>query len=96
MVVLELRDVVAGVLARTSRREDCTRFLGDCIARKYGEIAALDGIDPFTTAVIHAEIQRLRTLRGLLDGTIVYDTSESENADEAAVGQSTPGEDHGQ
>jgi hypothetical protein len=67
--------------------------LDECIARKYGEIAALDGIDPFTAAVIGAEIARLKTICGLLDGTIVYDTSASENEDEAsAVGQRAPAE----
>jgi hypothetical protein len=93
MVVLELRDPIAGTLARTARREDCTKFLSECIARKYGEIAALDGIDTFTAAVIGAEIARLKTICGLLDGTIFYDTSASEDDDEAsAVGQRAPSE----
>jgi hypothetical protein len=93
MVVLELRDPIAGTLARTSRREDCTKFLSECIERKFQEIAALDGIDAFTSAVCYAEIERLRTLRGLLDGTIAYDTDALEDEDEAsAVGQRASGD----
>jgi hypothetical protein len=85
MVVLELRNPVTGVLARTYRREDCTKFLQECIARKQREIADLDGIDPFSTAVIAAEIERLRTICGLIDGTIAYVNWNDVDEDEAAT-----------
>jgi hypothetical protein len=86
MQVLELKDPAAGVLARSYRREDWVQFLNICIARKHEEIERLDGIDPFGAALITAEIERLRTIRGLLDGTIVYDTGALADDDEAEEG----------
>jgi hypothetical protein len=86
--VLELKDPAAGVLARSYRREDWVQFLNICIARKHEEIDRLDGIDPFGAALITAEIERLRTIRGLLDGTIVSNTgarADDDEAEEAAV-----------
>jgi len=85
MVVLELRDPVAGVLARTYRREDCTKFLHECIGRKRQEIVDLDGIDPFTIAVMTADIERLRTICGLIDGTIAYVNGNDGEEDEAVT-----------
>jgi hypothetical protein len=72
MVALELRDPVAGVLARSFRREDCQHFLRCCIARKQHEAAELRGIDPFALAAIEAETERLRSLLRLLDRRIPY------------------------
>jgi hypothetical protein len=93
MTTLELRDPVAGVLARSARREDCIKFLHECITRKYADIADLDGIDPFTAAVMSAEIERLRTICGLLDGTIAYVNVDDEEEDEATpVGSSAAGD----
>ena len=86
MQVLELKDLSAGVLARSYRREDWVQFLDICIARKHEDIDRLDGIDPFGAALITAEIERLRTIRGLLDGTIVYDTGGLADDDEAEAG----------
>ena len=68
MVSLELRDPVAGVLARSFRREDCQQFLQSCIAQKQREVAELHGVDRFGSAAIEAETARLRTLLQLLNG----------------------------
>jgi hypothetical protein len=88
MLVLELRDAGAGVLARSYKREDWTQFLRTCIARKHGEMHDLNGIDPFAIAVLAAEIERLKTICGLLDGTIAYVNVEDEDEAEATPGGS--------
>jgi hypothetical protein len=74
MVSVELRDAVAGVLARSFRPEDCQEFLQCCIATKQREAADLCGIDPFAMAVLNAEVARLRTILRLLQGEDVYAT----------------------
>jgi hypothetical protein len=86
MQVLELKDMAAGVLARSYRREDWVQFLDLCIARKREEINRLDGIDPFGAALIEAEIERLRTIRGLITGAIPYrDFAPEDNGDADGV-----------
>jgi hypothetical protein len=89
MVSLELRSIGAGVLARTYRRDDCTRFLDECIAKKVAEIDELGGVDPFTIAVLGAEITRLRTIRGLIDGTIPFVGTEDGTDDNAGTALGT-------
>jgi hypothetical protein len=75
------------VLARTYRRDDCASFLDQCIAKKAAEISDLDGVDPFGAALITAEITRLRTIRGLIDGTIplAYAEEDADGQDPSTV-----------
>jgi hypothetical protein len=86
MQVLELKDPAAGVLARSYRREDWVQFLDICITRKHEEIDRLSGLDAIGAALIAAEIERLRTIRGLLTGAIpcrpVHNEDEDEDEDE--------------
>jgi hypothetical protein len=81
MVCVELRDPIAGVLARSFRRADCQRFLQDCITQKEEEAANLRGFDPFAVAAITAETDRLRTLLGLLEGATAYDDDDDDGDD---------------
>ena len=72
MVTLELRDPVAGVLARSYRAEDCQQFLHGCIADQQRRAAELCGLDPFAMAALTAEADRLLTILRLLQGQDVY------------------------
>jgi hypothetical protein len=68
MVVLELRDPAAGVLARSYHPNDCAHFLRRCLSQKRKEAASLRQVDPFAAAVVGAEVARLQQLLDLLCG----------------------------
>ncbi len=65
MIVLELRDPAAGVLARSYHSDDCVHFLRRCLSQKRKEAAALRRLDPFAAAVLGAEVARLQQLLDL-------------------------------
>jgi hypothetical protein len=88
MVTLELRDPVAGVLARSYRSEDCQQFLHCCIADKQRRAAELYGLDPFAMAALTAEADRLLTILRLLQGEDVYaTTAQAQGQDGARAAQ---------
>ena len=62
MLILELRDPGAGVLARSYRTDDCVRFLRRSISRKRQEAASLRSFDSVSAAIVEAEIVRLEQL----------------------------------
>jgi hypothetical protein len=70
MVVLELRDAAAGVVARSYRREEGLAFLQWCIAAAQAKVDELDGVDPTAEALLEAEVTRLRTIAQILYLTV--------------------------
>jgi hypothetical protein len=56
MIVLELRDPSAGVLARSYHPNDCVHFLRRCLNQKRKEAASLQRLDPFAAAVVGTEV----------------------------------------
>jgi hypothetical protein len=68
MIVLELRDPSAGVLAHSYHPNDCVHFLRRCLNQKRKEAASLQRLDPFAAAVVGAEVARLQQLLDLLCG----------------------------
>ena len=66
MTFLELRDIGAGVVARSNKLVDCIEFLNTCIRRKQQDVADLEELDPSSAAMLTAELHRLQALLSIL------------------------------
>jgi hypothetical protein len=66
MLCLELRDVTAGVLARSFREVDCQQFLEGWLAYKQQEAAEIRVIDPGAVGFFEAEVKRLQAILRLV------------------------------
>jgi len=66
MLCLELRDISAGVLARSFRNADCQQFLEGLLAYKQREAAEVRAIDPGAVGFCDAEVERLQTILRLV------------------------------